>query len=180
MTVYHLCLWIAVVATAYVLWLLRKDEAPPKPDADPWVRHGQLPVRVIGMVMLLWTPEWAQWDSHWILRSIAGLIAAYGCLMMVVCIDTLGRSASRGQWVVGPLVTTGLYGGSRNPFYIWVSLTALNASTFMANGVAYFFAVLLTILLYRRILQEEKDLEAAYGQEYLDYKKRTPRFLRLW
>ena len=31
-----------------------------------------------------------------------------------------------------------------------------------------------------QVLSEEKRLEADFGQEYLDYKKRTGRFITLW
>lgn len=179
MTPWHLILYIAVGFTAYCLWELRKEEAAPtRPDFDPWVRYGQLPVRVIGMAVLLWSPEAFDMGLPWYLRAISGVVAAYGCLVMLTCIIELNFSASRGQWVVGPLVTTGPYQFQRHPFYAWIIVVALNASVFMANGVAYLFAVLLAILLIRRIPQEEADLLHHHGQRYIDYMCKTPRFCK--
>jgi protein-S-isoprenylcysteine O-methyltransferase Ste14 len=75
------------------------------------------------------------------------------------------------------LVTNGLYRYSRNPQYVASILGFFG--TGLANGGAN--AVILcslAILVYVIMpFTEEPWLQAAYGDVYLDYKRRTPRFL---
>lgn len=76
------------------------------------------------------------------------------------------------------LVTSGIFAYSRNPIYLgmlmvliglWLLLGALSAGL----AVIVFFL----IINYSNIPFEEKQLEEIFGQDYLDYKKRTRRWI---
>ena len=78
------------------------------------------------------------------------------------------------------LMTDGPYKISRNPmlsgtylYYIGVLIALWNWWSLLV------FAVVATIMMLQ-VRSEEKRLEADFGQEYLDYKKRTGRFITVW
>ena len=45
------------------------------------------------------------------------------------------------------------------------------------NPVNIIFSLFPIVMLHLQILQEEKYMEATFGQEYADYKKKTFRYL---
>ena len=115
---------------------------------------------------------------------------------IMVGVAVLGLSwVFGGYWVLGKnwapsvsgvrrdtvLVTTGLYGIVRHPIYlgIFISLTAL--ALMVANLLVILPTVALLIVLYASIDEEEIILIDRFGDEYREYKKRTPRFIpKLW
>jgi protein-S-isoprenylcysteine O-methyltransferase Ste14 len=92
----------------------------------------------------------------------------------VAAAGTVTRRRSR---TVQRLVTYGIFAWMRNPLYvgnflIWMGFTVI-------SGVLWFIpvAVLLFALEYTLIVRyEEGVLESIFGQEYLRYKARTPRW----
>lgn len=76
------------------------------------------------------------------------------------------------------LVFDGPYRFSRNPMYLGISLILLGIAfcvgpaPFYLVPLAFFITINATFVPY-----EEKKLESAFGQEYLDYKKRVRRWL---
>lgn len=77
----------------------------------------------------------------------------------------------------GALVTSGIFGLSRNPIYLSISLWF--AGIFLINGtvISLIMAVLAFLVQHWQILQEETFLTNLYGQRYLDYCGRTGRYL---
>jgi protein-S-isoprenylcysteine O-methyltransferase Ste14 len=76
------------------------------------------------------------------------------------------------------LVTTGIYRRFRNPIYLGMVLLLFGGAEvtksiwFVIAGVV--FAVLVTLL---QIVPEERELEARFGDAYLDYKSRSRRWI---
>jgi protein-S-isoprenylcysteine O-methyltransferase Ste14 len=93
----------------------------------------------------------------------------------VAAAGTVTRRRSRD---VQRLVTYGIFRWVRNPlyvgnFFIWMGFVVI-------SGVLWFlpFAVVLFAVEYTYIVAyEEGVLESIFGQEYLDYKKTTPRWI---
>jgi len=93
----------------------------------------------------------------------------------VAAAGTVTRRRSR---TVQRLVTYGIFAWMRNPLYvgnflIWLGFTVI-------SGVLWFIpvAVLLFAVEYTLIVRyEEGVLESIFGQEYLRYKARTPRWI---
>ena len=93
----------------------------------------------------------------------------------VAAAGTVTRRRSR---TVQRLVTYGIFAWMRNPLYvgnflIWMGFTVI-------SGVLWFIpvAVLLFAVEYTLIVRyEEGVLESIFGQEYLRYKARTPRWI---
>ena len=75
------------------------------------------------------------------------------------------------------LVTQGLFQFTRNPMYL--ALFAIILGEFFFFGISllfiYFLMVVFVFHLYV-VKKEEPELEKKFGQEYLEYKKKTPRW----
>ena len=76
------------------------------------------------------------------------------------------------------LVTTGPFVRFRNPIYLGEVLLLLYGAEITKSvwfvGAALLFAVLVTVL---QIVPEERHLEAVFGEEYLEYKARSRRWI---
>jgi len=76
------------------------------------------------------------------------------------------------------LVTGGVYRFSRNPMYLGMILM-LAGSAFLLGSAGPLLPLVIFILIIRNhfVLGEERFLEAAFGQRYLDYKSRVRRWI---
>ncbi len=76
------------------------------------------------------------------------------------------------------LVTGGFYRLTRNPMYMGMFLMLLGVA-FLLGSVSALFPLGLFILIIRNkfVLGEERFLEAAFGQRYLDYKSVVRRWI---
>jgi len=76
------------------------------------------------------------------------------------------------------LITGGLYAYSRNPMLQSIFLIVFATGLLSGSlSLTLFFAPLFVLFFYFQItLVEEKEMELKFGQDYLGYKKRVPRF----
>jgi len=76
------------------------------------------------------------------------------------------------------LVTIGFYRFSRNPMYMGMFLVLLGVA-FLMGAVGALLPVPVFVLIIRNnfVLGEERFLEAAFGQHYLDYKSEVRRWI---
>jgi len=75
------------------------------------------------------------------------------------------------------LLREGIYSRMRHPRYVEFSL-ALVAWALFANFVGLYWMVGVTlVLLYLIVLMEERELRERFGQEYVEYSARVPRFI---
>lgn len=112
-------------------------------------------------------------EAPWTPLRIAGAglaVAAYA----LVCVARLQLGASFAvRAVARRLVTTGLYSRIRHPIYVFVDLLFLGAM--LALGLPWLL-ILLPIVAAIQVLKarrEERVLQDAFGQKYIDYRKRT-------
>jgi protein-S-isoprenylcysteine O-methyltransferase Ste14 len=76
------------------------------------------------------------------------------------------------------LVTIGFYRFTRNPMYMGMFLMLLGVA-FLMGGIGALLPLPLFVLIIRNnfVLGEERFLEAAFGQHYLDYKSEVRRWI---
>ena len=76
------------------------------------------------------------------------------------------------------LITGGLYAYSRNPMLLSIFLIVFAAGLLSGSlSLTFLFAPLFVLFFYFQItLVEENEMELKFGQDYLDYEKRVPRF----
>ena len=130
-----------------------------------------LPVPFV-LVALLAPGHATGWN--WLIGFVPIVIGEWIRLAGVSAAGTVTRRRSRD---VQRLVRYGIFGWVRNPLYvgnllIWVGFM-------VGSGVLWFVpvAVVLFAIEYSLIVRyEEGVLESIFGQEFLDYKARTPRW----
>ncbi|KIX05755.1 uncharacterized protein Z518_03727 [Rhinocladiella mackenziei CBS 650.93] len=73
------------------------------------------------------------------------------------------------------LVTDGVYAFSRHPSYFGFFWWGLGTQLLLGNRICLVaYAVVLWKFFNHRIMHEERHLVSFFGQDYLDYRKRTP------
>jgi len=180
-------LWLVFFVSLTVLSHLAKRSA----RRQTTTREGRLRVTALvlaaiyfgGALFYILLPGWIAFLSiplpDWFRLIMLGVVVLG--LSFVLC----------GYWVLGKnwapsvsgvredtvLVTAGLYSLVRHPIYlgIFISLSAL--ALMVANLLVLLPTIALLIVLYASIDEEEVILIDRFGDEYREYKKRTPRFI---
>ena len=75
------------------------------------------------------------------------------------------------------LVTEGIYSFSRNPAFLGFDLQYIGLLLMFCNLLTGMFTVFAITMLHLQILQEERYLTAAFGSEYLQYRRHVLRYL---
>ena len=76
------------------------------------------------------------------------------------------------------LQTDGVYAISRNPMYVGLLFIYLGITCFIGNWWNIILIPLLTFIMQAYVIKsEEKYLERAFGNEFIEYKKRVRRWL---
>jgi len=79
---------------------------------------------------------------------------------------------------VSKLITTGIYGWSRNPQFLGFYLALLGISLMGRSGYAVLLTAVAVIYCHYYIVRvEEPYLEHLFGKEYVKYKLKTPRYV---
>jgi len=114
-----------------------------------------------------------------IFTQILGVILyAAGLLVLIVSILQLGQSAAVGiPERTTELKTHGMYRLSRNPIYFGAFVMCAGSCLFSIHPInLLLFAVAIAVHV-RIIAKEEEFLEKRFGQQWLDYKRRVPRYI---
>lgn len=113
---------------------------------------------------------WATWNAYKALKTM-GTATFLGIRQLKAKPENLTLD----EWVEPSLVTTGWFSKVRHPLYFF-SLVALFAMPWMTDTwlIISFFSVL---YFYFGRLPEEKRLEEQFGDEYKEYKSKTPALL---
>ena len=74
------------------------------------------------------------------------------------------------------VISNGIYRWSRNPMYVSYFASVLGVSIASASLWMLIILIALTVVTHRSILGEERYCENTYGESYLAYKEKTPRY----
>lgn len=122
-------------------------------------------------------PRWRTGSS----RIVGWALLLGGAALALHCSGFLSRIGGGTPVPVQPtqhLVTTGLYGYSRNPIY--VADFGILVGLFLVRGelALLLYAALFAALLQAWIvLREEPELRRRFGEEYVRYAERVPRWI---
>lgn len=136
-------------------------------------RHrGWLPLLFIGVPLL--APGTTS-PARWLIGAVLIAIGEWIRLAGVAAAGTVTRRRSRN---VQRLVTYGAFAWSRNPLYngnflIWMGFVVISGVLWFLPLAFIIFAVEYTLI----VRYEEGVLESTFGEEYLSYKRLTPRWL---
>ena len=113
-------------------------------------------------------------------------LSAVGLVMMAagVIFFLLSVTAMGDNWRAGidetqktNIVTSGIYKHSRNPAFAGFDLLYIGSALALPNILLIVAVIVSIALMHLQILEEEKYLPLVFGPEYVEYKKRTPRYL---
>ena len=139
---------------------------------------GGLISSVLYIVGLPWM-DWFQILQYPILLRVAGAILV---LIMIPLLAWIHRELDRQYSAVleiksdHQLITTGPYERVRHPMYTVLILFFFGLSLVSANLIVIVFAVLLMLAFPFWIRVEEEKMIETFGEEYIEYMKRTGRF----
>ena len=77
----------------------------------------------------------------------------------------------------GQLLTEGIYSKMRHPRYVELSLGTFALTLFVNHLGTYLLFVAFLAGLHAVVLLEERELCERFGEEYLAYRARVPRFI---
>jgi protein-S-isoprenylcysteine O-methyltransferase Ste14 len=111
-------------------------------------------------------------------RTLGVLLAAGGLLLVVLGFVFLGRSVSVGlPGEETELKTQGIFKFTRNPLYLGGFLACVGSCLYSFHIVNILLCALAVGIHHSIILKEEEFLEERFGQRWLDYSRRVPRYL---
>ena len=108
--------------------------------------------------------------------TVAGVAILASARASLTAANTTWHPTTPGQTT--SLVTTGVFGASRNPVYLGMLLVMLGFGVALSSPGAFLTSVLFVLYLDRfQIAPEERALTDKLGQEYLDYRARVRRWI---
>lgn len=115
-----------------------------------------------------------------LLLEITGtVLIAVGLLLCIIASINLGKS-----WRIGfntqektILVTSGIYGISRNPYYLSYDVVLIGLMLSSMSLLVIIPSIITISIFHVVIIKEEKYLEDTLGKIYLEYKKKVRRYI---
>ncbi|MHA2174861.1 MAG: methyltransferase family protein [Candidatus Hodarchaeales archaeon] len=112
-----------------------------------------------------------------ILILVAGIILVIWANFTLLVIGKIGFTAREPFHVPSTLVVVGPYKFSRNPIYLAVILLALGAGMLMDSLTVILISIALFFIFRIWFISwEERKLEEAFGEKYLEFKRRVRRW----
>lgn len=150
-----------------------------------WTRIRSIPIvlfEILGFTQLLMLPylrfPYTLEIPH--VKELGLLIAVLGTILAswakIVMGTSWGRPAQHDKSIQSRLITTGPFSFTRNPIYVGLMMLFLGQQIALQS---YGIALMLFFgLAVRHAVQtEEKLLRAHFGQKFVSYMKRVPKFL---
>jgi protein-S-isoprenylcysteine O-methyltransferase Ste14 len=107
-----------------------------------------------------------------------------GFLALALIWTIIAQGHMKNSWRIGidsetktELITTGLFGFSRNPIFFGMTISLIGLFLVTPNALTGLFLILGYILIQIQIRLEEEFLTKQHGQNYLDYKQKVRRFI---
>jgi protein-S-isoprenylcysteine O-methyltransferase Ste14 len=125
-------------------------------------------VAVVGLFWFLTT-----WSGPWnMTRYIGTVLVAVGISFIAIARYQLGRSFSV-QAEAHKLVTTGLYSKIRNPIYVFGIVMIAGMILILGRPVGWLVLAAAIVGQTIRARREARVLEAAFGDAYREYRRKT-------
>ncbi len=133
------------------------------------------------LVGLLYDSPWFEGRMAGIgVTAAGGVLAALGFALILISAPLLKKAGSNVEpWKpTTTIVTTGVYGYSRNPIYLGMAL-AHGGLAISGGSMAALASLIPSVLVIQSyvIAREERYLEAKFGKLYSDYKQRVRRWI---
>lgn len=114
------------------------------------------------------------WRYIGIILLAAGVFLSVGSGMLFRRLGTNPQPGTRANLIV----TKGPFRYTRNPMYLGLIITLVGTSILLGTISPLFVIPIVFLILHTQfVLREEKWMEEWFGQPYVDYKNKTPRWL---
>jgi protein-S-isoprenylcysteine O-methyltransferase Ste14 len=128
-------------------------------------------LQIVSVGILLWLV--ATWQIPWnAQRYIGTVLAVVGVSFIGLARYQLGKSFSI-KAEAHALVTTGLYSRIRNPIYVFGLVMLIGLILALQKPALWIVLVVVAIGQTVRARKEARVLEAAFGQQYREYRRKT-------
>jgi len=128
-------------------------------------------MQIVSVGILLWLL--ATWKTPWnAQRYIGTVLVVVGVSFIGLARYQLGKSFSI-KAEAHALVTTGLYSKIRNPIYVFGLVMLVGLMLVLQKPGLWIVLVILAIGQTVRARQEARVLEAAFGEQYREYRRKT-------
>jgi len=137
-----------------------------------------IPLIIIDVNSLLHLPVYQS-----VLFQVAGFLFVLSGGLLLICSTYLFAKLGKGGSPLPfdppkKLVIEGIYKYIRNPMFTASALIWLGEFLFFGSILLLPYAVVWIVANHLHLIfQDEKWLEQRYGEEYLEYKKKTPRYM---
>ena len=114
------------------------------------------------------------------LIAIGLLLALAGAALILTAAGLFRRAGESPEpWTTTTtIVSTGLYGRTRNPMYLGMALLYFGLALALDAPIALLLLPLVLLMIRTQVIaREELYLEAKFGEPYLDYRRRVRRWL---
>jgi len=156
---------------------MNKENAPSQETDSPGVRVPP-PLIFLGFLVLglVFDSDFGlSWNT-----LVGGLIAVLGLTMILKSVPKHKEAGSNVEpWEpTHAIISTGLYGRTRNPIYLGMALTHGGiAIAAVSLGALISLALALIVIQTYVIAREERYLTKKFGEEYLSYKSKVRRWI---
>jgi protein-S-isoprenylcysteine O-methyltransferase Ste14 len=115
----------------------------------------------------------------WNLLGLIPIIIGTACLVWIMVLHVARTPEQvKLEWTPIYLLRSGPYACTRNPMYVAELALWFGWALFYGNvAVLIGFLFLWMVMNFRVVPREERALEARFGDTYLQYKNRVPRWL---
>jgi protein-S-isoprenylcysteine O-methyltransferase Ste14 len=128
-------------------------------------------VQIVAAGVLVWFL--IAWRTPWnAQRYIGTLLAVVGGSFIALARYQLGRSFSI-KPEAHELVTSGLYSKIRNPIYVFGAVMITGLALVLQRPALWILVVVIVIAQTIRARREARVLEAAFGDAYREYRRKT-------
>ena len=113
-------------------------------------------------------------------RYLGIVLALLGDIVFVISVRTMKDSWRAGvsETEQTALVTDGIYQISRNPAFLGFDMVYIGILLMFFNWILFLFSAAAMLMFHLQIVRvEEPFLDAAFGNDYREYKKRVNRYL---
>jgi protein-S-isoprenylcysteine O-methyltransferase Ste14 len=118
--------------------------------------------------------------AHWMIAAICYVTAIaieLRCRRFLKFRILIGMPELAADGHSGTLLQEGIYGRIRHPRYVSVTFGVLAAAVFCNYLSIWITAIVLLPALYGIVIVEERELRDRFGEAYVEYSRRVPRFV---
>lgn len=144
-----------------------------------------LPILILGKMALavcciffLFKTIWPPWYDSDVTRMAGFVLYIIGLILFIFAIVQLGSSIRVGLPDEKTILKTrGLYRFTRNPIYVSIYIVCLGSCLIVIHPINC-GAFLLAMLIHHAIIKKEEEfLEKRFGNEWMEYCKKVPRYI---